>query len=121
MSKIDEDEIKTLLIRLASKADETKDSIACLDKKLDLHIQKTEYELKRINELDDVQNRLLDQHIEGVNTLKKMYEAHEADDLERFQKLEAPRRWAQFTVKVFITVGSIAAAVAGIAKLLQLF
>ncbi len=57
------DELK----HIASNQEATTRCIAKLEKKIDLHIQRTEYELKAINALDEQQNKLIDQHIEGVS------------------------------------------------------
>lgn len=114
-------ELKELLEKLAEQGQKTHNSIHALDKKLDLHIQKTEYELQKINELDNIQNKLLDQHIEGVNTLKKWCEVHEKANEFRFNKLEEPKKLAQYATRIIITVGSLAAAFTAIAKFLKWF
>lgn len=104
--------------QLADKHDETQRSVANLDKKLDLHIQKTELELRGINELDAIQNKLLDQHIEGVNTLKRWADGHETANSQRFQKLEekhaAPRKWLKTAAKIIVTLGALATASAAL-------
>lgn len=121
MAKSNNDDLLAFLKRIESKSDCMSQSLATFDKKLDLHIQKTEYELRRINEMDEIQNKLLDQHIEGVNTLKKMHEAHEKIDLERFDRLESPRKWFKDSAKVLIAIGTFAGAVAGFLKLFHIF
>ena len=117
-----DEEILTLLAKMMEEQrehrSETANSFAHLDKKVDLHIQKTEYELARINTQDEIQNKLLDQHIEGVQTLKRMFENHEQQDFERFQKLEEPRKWIQGTLKIFLAFGGLGTAIVGIMKLL---
>lgn len=117
-----DDEILGLLSRLM---DEQRDARAenmkafsDLDKKVDLHIQKTEYELKNIHEQDAVQNKLLDQHIEGVNTLKKMFERHDKEDRERFAKLEEPRKFIKTVTRIVLWTGGIGTAVMGVLELL---
>lgn len=90
-----------------------------LDKKVDLHIQKTEHELRSINELDKVQNKLLDQHIEGVNTLKKIYDAHESSNNARFSELEKPRQFLTTATKMVLWLGGIGTAVMGILELIK--
>ena len=122
----DNDEIISWLVKLADKADSHTQSMASLDKKVDLHIQKTELELQRIKETDDIQNQLLDAHIEGVNTLKKMYDKHEEQDIARFAKLEPKemiKSLGKETGKIFfktLTIaGAIATAVVGLIKLIR--
>lgn len=104
--------------QLADKHDETQRSVSNLDKNLSLHIQKTELELKKINELDEIQNKLLDQHIEGVNTLKRWADGHEAANRLEFEKLrtkqEAPKKWFQTTVKILVALGAVAGAIAAL-------
>jgi len=115
------DELKLLLQRLADQNLETQQSIFSIDKKLDLHIQKTEYELRGINDQDAIQNKLLDQHIEGVNTLKEIFQQHEKNDVERFQKLEEPRKFSKWAVGVLLTLGSVVGSIAAIGKHLGWF
>lgn len=87
--------------------------IGGLDKKLDLHIQSTVYELKAINRLDEQQNKLIDQHIEGVKTLKTLIDQNEENADQRFHKLEEPRKlWGLF-VKIMVGVGGSAGGIAG--------
>jgi hypothetical protein len=119
--KLEDDELRLLLLRIADKSDETQKSIIGLDKKVDLHIQKTEYELKEINKLDQIQNQQLADHIEGVNTLKKMYEAHEKADADRFADIEAPRKWFKFTVKFLMGMGALAGSIMAVIKFLHWF
>ena len=105
-----------MLNKIAEKAEETQNCVNQLDKKVDLHIQKTQYELEKINKLDEEQNRILDKHIEGVNTLKKMYSTHEEENNTRFEALEAPRKWLSTTMKIILTVGGVVGAILGVVK-----
>jgi dynactin complex subunit len=109
------------LKKIASNSDETHKAVVALDKKLELHIQRTEFELNRINELDANQNKLLDEHIAGVNTLKNMYETHEKKDEERFSQVMAPAKWLLNTLKVVTITGGAAGALAAIFKLIKMF
>lgn len=92
-----------------------------LDKKVDLHIQRTEYELKSIHEQDAIQNKLLDQHIEGVNTLKKIYDVHEASNNTRFAKLEEPRKFLKSATKAVLWLGGLGTAAMGIIEIISWF
>lgn len=127
-----DDEILALMTKMMDEQrehrSETSKSFAELDKKVDLHIQKTEYELKRINDQDEIQNQLLDQHIEGVNMLRKIHEAHVSDNEKqeerndsRFKKLEEPRRFIKTGTKVVVWLGGLGTATMGIVKILSWF
>lgn len=99
----DEQNQKAILLGLkevAQKVDSQHDHLLAIDKKIDLHIQKTEYELGAINALDEHQNTLLDEHIRGVRTLEKMLEAHERKDMDMWVKVTAPQTWWIQTVKL---------------------
>lgn len=114
-------DVSLVLERLENKIDETQRSMLHLDKKQDLFIQKMEYELRNINNQDKIQNELLDQHIEGVNTLKAMHFNHVKATSERFEKVEAPSKWFRFTRKGLVALGTIATALAGIIALFNHF
>lgn len=113
-----DDEIVGLLNRLMTEQQdgrvETNSAILQLDKKLDLHIQKTSYELKLINDQDEIQNKLLDAHIAGVNTLKMIHEEHVKENETRFKSLEEPRKFLKTATKVVVWLGSLGVAVVGI-------
>jgi septal ring factor EnvC (AmiA/AmiB activator) len=96
-------------------------NIGHLDKKVDLHIQKTELDLKAIHKLDEQQNALIDKHIEGVNTLKKMHETHLKESNKRFQEIEAPKKWFSITWKIVLGIGALAATGLTIARILEMF
>ena len=99
-----------------------------LDKKLDMHVQKMDYELSGIRSMDEQQNKLIDQHIEGVKTLRSIFEAHEKIDEKHFQDisgalsarltiLEAPRKWIWQGFKYISMFGAGAASLAGFFEL----
>lgn len=125
MARPKNEDILSLLRSIDDKSCKTQESLASLDKKLDLHIQKTEFELSRINEQDERQNGLLDEHIAGVNTLKQLLEAHDKKDEAKFAQLEAPRKWWKMTkkmaFKLVVSLGAIAGSVAGLAKFFHWF
>lgn len=114
MPNSDDKETLLLLRSISDKADQTREMVSSIDKKLELHIQKTEYELKNIHELDGRQNELLDEHIKGVNTLKEWCDDHERANQERFQRLEQPRKWLEMTKQIVLWIGSVAGALAAI-------
>lgn len=116
-----DDEILSTLARmreeqLESRTEMTR-AITGLDKKVDLHIQKTEYELEAIHKQDEVQNQLLDQHIEGVKTLKRWCDDHVQENEKRFSKLEEPRKFLRTVGRILVYLGAIGGAVAGIVEL----
>lgn len=96
-------------------------AFADLDKKVDLHIQKTESDLKLIHEQDMVQNNLLDTHIAGVNTLRSIHEEHVKENNTRFSKLEEPRKFINTLRKLVIWLGGIGAAFTGIMEAISWF
>lgn len=121
MANFEDKDIILLLNSIASDGRETRSAVQALDKKVDLHIQKTELELKNINKLDEQQNDLLDKHIEGVNTLKKWCDTHEKANEKRFSKLEAPRKWLKMTKDGLLWISAVAGAILVIAKFFHMF
>ena len=109
----DKDFQKEVVTRLISLSD----SVGGLDKKVELHIQSTQYELQGIRALDEQQNKLIDQHIEGVKNLRIWLDRHEVADQDRFGKLEAPSKWWKQTTVYVLKVGAIVGVFAGAAEL----
>lgn len=105
-----------LLTKISEQANSTQTAIADLDKKVDLHIQKTQFELTAINKLDEVQNDLLDKHIAGVDTLKQMFEAQKAVYNAKFERIEAPRKMFKLAKDSLLWIAAIAGAVLGVIK-----
>jgi hypothetical protein len=125
MARSDE-EILMLLRGLVEDQKANNKTVVELDKKLDLHIQQTSYELKRINDQDEIQNHLLDKHIEGVNTLKAMHIAHVEENEKQFKKvddeiegLRKPADWIRTTTKIVLWLGSTAVAVTGLVEFIK--
>ena len=106
------------LRKIADLQDKTTNSLVKLDKKMDLHIQKTEYELKAINSLDEQQNKLIDQHIEGVRGVKDLVEVHNKAYEQRFHALETPELAKKWLRNQWTTIGSLCAAVGSIVALI---
>lgn len=104
--------------QLEARAENTK-LFADLDKKVDLHIQKTEYELKSIHAQDARQNELLDQHIAGVNTLKAIHDEHVKENNIRFSKIEEPRKIIKGITKLVVWLGGIGTAVVAILEMIR--
>lgn len=116
-----DDFLATTLATVLRKQDQTMDLMQSMDKKVDLHIQKTELEFQRINALDEQQNELLDKHIEGVNTLKKWCDTHERANDRRFEVLERPRKWLKMTKEILMWLSAVAGAILMLAKFFNLF
>lgn len=125
----------SMLADIYREVGETKVNVENVSKKLDNHIDNTVMELRRINELDTEQNRILDKHIEGVNTLKDMHVAHRVETITqidilkqnlelqrkevdaRMEAIEKPFELVKYAGKVLIWVGSAAGAIAAIIAL----
>lgn len=111
-----------LLTRIVDQVQETQECVNKLDKKLDLNIQKVEFEIREINKLDEQQNASLAEHIEGVKTLKQMHSEMQTHFDERLGKLEKPSgvsRWVKDTRKGILWLGAIGGSIYGIIKALQ--
>ena len=114
-----------LLERILRQSEETQKAVVALDKKIDLHIQKTEIELEHIGNLDEEQNRILDEHqkrcteIEKDNILRE--QGLRADFEKRFQEVERPQIWIKTTLKYAIILGSMVSATLGIKQLWALY
>lgn len=106
-----------------------------LDKKVDLHIQKTEFELKRIIEQDQIQNDILAFHSQRSTELKRENDlmekrlraevfgegspAPEKSLRGRIEALEEPREWLRGGKRILLATGGLAAAVFGIIKAIE--
>lgn len=92
-------------------AKQTTEGISKLDKKMELHVQKTDYELENIHRTDEAQNEILKEHVEGVNTLKKIQETYKEKTDKRLNKIERPFVWLKDTWKLLIALGTASAAI----------
>lgn len=119
----------SMLVQIHREVGETKISVENLSNNLDRHISYTREELHKINQLDQEQNRSLDKHIEGVNTLKELYLNHkkeseqrinlltESIDLQkqeltlRIQTLERPYDILKYVGKTIIWVATVGAGI----------
>lgn len=107
MSNSQKDSHLEALIEIKGMLKDSSSFMVQLDKKLDLHIQKTEYELAAIEKMDVQQNKLLDEHIEGVNTLKKWADDHSKQNEQRFLELAKPQIGWAFIVRTLTVVASL--------------
>ncbi len=92
-----------------------------LDKKLDLNIQKVEYELKSINQLDETQNKLLDEHMKRSDSLENLYQTVKKEHEVRLRKLEEPRRLLLLVRNISLGIGGILGAVYTVGKIIGWF
>ena len=121
MGAIIVDENKFIIETMKEVLEEARETRGCvqqLDKKMDLHIQKTELEFEHIRELDAKQNLLLEEHSTRSDRLEKdnklREEAIRLEFGERFEDIEAPRKWLTTTLKVGFWVASGAGAIYGL-------
>lgn len=125
-------EHKEILEKILDQAEDTRDCISKLDKKIDLHIQKTELEFQQIRKLDEHQNKILEEHsnrslqLERDNNLREeslRKDMETADDElgDRLEKLEKPREWLKTTFRIFFWIASAAGAIYGLYQFMDRF
>ena len=113
-----------LLGLIIDRLKENTDTLAAIDKKLDLHVQETKYEFKAIRDLDVLQNAILEEHHKRSDRLAEdnaLREASLKKELEvqnaRIAKLEKPsqaKQWWSITKKWLLIGGGIATATVAI-------
>ena len=110
-----------------NRLDENSNMLAAMDKKMDLHIQETKFQFKAIQELDEIQNAILDEHHKRSDRLAEdnaLREAALRQEMEkqktRIEKLEAPGKWWETTKKWFMRLGALAGVAAAIYELIQM-
>lgn len=127
MSKLDEQ----LLARMLDKLDRTHEVVISLDKKLDIHVLRTEQEFEAIKVLDENQNALLAEHAKRSDRLEqdnKLREQALRNELEhtsegldkRISNLEAPWKWILTTKKGLAWITGAAIGLAAIIELIKL-
>lgn len=115
-----------LLRKVSDQVDFSQKCLDNLNTKLELSHQTLRSEIEKINLLDEQQNKILDEHIAGVNTLKDLL-ATQREEVKllntalelRINSLEQPVIWLSTTKKVLITTGAIAGSITVILKLLE--
>jgi len=100
---------------------ETQKCIAKLDKKLDLHIQATNFELTSIKEEDQIQNKLLKEHMSGVNTLKDIRDTDKKEINRRLTRMEDDKKFWKKLKSILMAVSAVAVALSAIAVIFGLF
>lgn len=136
--------LSEMVRKLLDQSSETQRYVVALDKKVDLHIQKTELQLDLIQKLDLEQNAILEEHhkrstrLEEDNRLREhalRLELAKFDQLlaekmsktdvdiinKRISKIEKPREWLKIFGKVLIALGTGAGALYTIYQLIELY
>ena len=115
-----------LIKRILEKTEETHNSFKDLRKDLDLHIQKTEFELKGIRDLDIKQNEILQEHHDRSVQLKRDNELREqalkvelSKVEQRVALLEEPRKVLISLAKWFVWFAGLATALSALYRALQ--
>lgn len=96
-----------------------KESFHEFSKNVEVQSERTKHEIERIHDLDEVQNKLLDEHIQGVKTLKSMYKLQKKEYDERLGKVELPQKAFTFIAKVSGGVTAIIGAIYGVLKFFE--
>ena len=122
----DKSDNNPLLDLIISRLKENTDTLAAIDKKLDLHIQETKYEFKAIRDLDVLQNAILEEHHKRSDRLAEDNALREAalraemkKQDARIEKLEAPGKWWATTKKWLLGLGAVAGAIAAVYEAVQ--
>lgn len=117
-----------ILKKLCKQTADTQKSVTDMDKKLDLHIQKMDYELSDIKQTNTVQNEVLEQHHQRSDELARDNDLREqairgdmAEHEARIENLEAPQKWAKTTWKVLLGLGALAAATFAVGRVFGWF
>lgn len=110
----------TILRQLTEGIQELKELSVAIDKKVDLSVQKLEFELQQVKRTDDEQNRILAEHIKGVNTLRELYENHKAETHKRLEKLEEKEKFWKYIKSGILFIGSVVAMFWAILQIIHL-
>ena len=129
-NKVESEKHIAILEKISDQVDQTQKCLDKLDNKVDLSYGKLQSEIEKINQLDMVQNDQLAVHIKGVNTNTERLELQRTESIERIEiikkeyelrltELEKPGEWWKMTKRGILAVGTLAAAIAAILKLLE--
>lgn len=117
-----------LLGLVIDRLKENSETLAAMDKKLDLHIQETRYEMKAIRDLDVLQNAILEEHHKRSDRLAEDNALREAalraemkKQEARIEKLEVPGKWLNTTKSWLLKAGAIATAAIAIYEMVKAF
>ena len=124
MSTKKSDDQLELLKKISGQIDKQDDkltklegSVSSMDKKMDLHIQKSEFEFDAIKSTNVRSDRLEQDNILREQGMRKDM----GTQSDRIDSLEKPREWFKMTRKAIIWIGGIAAALFVILRLLDMF
>jgi hypothetical protein len=120
-----------IIARMLDKLDKTHEVVTVLDKKLDLHIQRTEQEFESIKVLDEQQNQLLAEHakrsdrLEQDNKLREEALRRDMHDAikpleDRISILETPWKWILTTKKGLAWISAAIASIIGIIEFIKM-
>jgi len=135
------DYLHKMMEKLVTQSEETQKCVVSLDKKVELHIQKTELRLQQIHELDEQQNEILEEHHKRSTELGKDNQLREKSlriELERLEdkvalkvgkpelqsidnrieKLEQPRELIKSMFKLISYIGGATGAMYGVYQLI---
>lgn len=120
----------SLLNKVLKTTEETQKCVNSLDKKVDLHIQETKFELKAISETNERQNKGLDEHQQRSTEIKRDNELREAKlrheifgatGLEpRVSKLEEPKKVRNLLAKWAVLGAKVVGGVLAMFKIIDL-
>ena len=130
--------------KLLDQSTETQRYVVALDKKVDLHIQRTEIQLEAIHKLDIQQNAILDEHhkrsdrLEEDNRLREgalrlelakfdqlLAEKLSKNDIQqldqRVHNIEKPREWLRIFAKVLLGASTAAGALYAVHQFVSVY
>jgi hypothetical protein len=110
-----------ILTKISDQQQEMTSCVKDLDKKLELHIQKTEFELKAINELDTQQNAILSEHVRRSNAIEESCKLRKEELEQRVEVLEQGPKLLKLFIKVCSGLAVVAGAFYGIGHLFGFF
>lgn len=142
------DYLNDMMKKLLDQSEETQKTVVSLDKKVDLHIQKTELQLAQIHKLDEQQNSILEEHHKRSDGLAKDNELRERslrvelanfnerleskidakaskDEIrtlkDKIDEVQKPHIVVQNFIKTIIYLGTFAGAIYGIYQLITIY
>ena len=142
------DYIHDMMKKLLEQSEETQKTVISLDKKVDLHIQKTEIQLEQIHKLDEQQNDILEEHHKRSDGLAKDNILREralkleldkynertetkldtkaskediADLKRKLEEVQKPHLMLQYFVKVLMYAGTVAGAIYGFYQVYSIY
>jgi hypothetical protein len=116
-----QEQLLTLVTTAVKKIDELAAGVQSLDKKVDLHIQETKFGFSRVEQTDQQQNKILEEHHQRSTELKRDNDLREQQikkELEvlsrRLVRVEAPRKWLAMTKSLVLWLAAVLGAIVAI-------